>query len=278
MDNSKSYSLRSLVVIIIFMALLAILVNACFYFGLKQLAGGISPESDMRFVIPVFNIEIVTQSFSDIAKNLNLLSDNFFVWVAPITVSFFLIAAILLWLIMKISVSSLFSSAASFSETSFQKSSKNISASELSKTSQREDKKNHADYRLEQERQRRLFLHFLSVLQREGRILDFFSEDLTLYDDEQIGAAVRSIQEDCKKTVEKYIAPAPVLNKEEGDVVEIEVGFDPDAIKLIGNVSGNPPFKGVLRHKGWKAGKKDIPKLSDVLDSSIIAPAEVEIE
>jgi len=146
------------------------------------------------------------------------------------------------------------------------------------KAGQREDKKDHADRRIEQDRQRRLFLHFLSVLQREGRILDFFSEDLTLYDDEQIGAAVRSIQEECKRTVEKYLSPVPVLNKEEGDLVNIEAGFDPDSIKLTGNVSGQPPFKGILRHRGWRAGKKDVPKLSDVIDSSIITPAEVEIE
>ncbi len=142
----------------------------------------------------------------------------------------------------------------------------------------RDTKKDYADQKIEQERKRRLFLHFLSVLQREGRLLDFFAEELELYDDEQIGAAVRSIQEDCKKTVNKYLAPAPVIDKEEGEEVDIPSGFDPDAIKLTGNVSGEPPFKGILRHRGWKASKKDLPKLSDVLDPSIIVPAEVEIE
>ncbi|MGD9732656.1 MAG: DUF2760 domain-containing protein [Desulfamplus sp.] len=272
LERSKSYSLRSLVVIIIFMAFLAILVNAGFYFGLKQLVGSMSPESDMKLIIPGFNVKIVTQSVSDIAKNLNILSENFFVWVVPSTAGFFLTASLLLWFIMKISVSSLFSSPAS-SDAASNKSSK---SQVLEK--EKADKKDHADHRLEQERQRRMFLHFLSVLQREGRLLDFFSEDLTLYDDEQIGGAVRSIQEDCKKTVEKYLAIEPVLNKEEGEVVEIEAGFDPNAVKLTGNVSGEPPFKGILRHRGWKAGKKDTPKLSDVLDSSIIAPAEVEVE
>ncbi len=268
-NSSKVYSLRSLVVIIIFMALLTILVNVGFYFGLKHLVGSISSESDIRFVIPGFNVEIITQNLSDIVKNLNLLSENFFVWVSPVIATFFFISALLLWLVMKISLSSLFSP--SFSEIPSTKPSK-------SDTLDKDDRKDHADQRMEHERQRRMFLHFLSVLQREGRLLDFFSEDLTLYDDEQIGAAVRSIQEDCKKTVYKYLALTHVLNKEEGEFVEIEAGFDPNAIKLTGNVSGNPPFKGILRHKGWKAGKRDIPKLSDVLDSSIIAPAEIEIE
>ncbi len=57
----------------------------------------------------------------------------------------------------------------------------------------------------------------------------------------------------------------------------IEPGFDIDSIKLIGNVSGEPPFKGVLKHRGWKAGKNEIPKLSDIQDAGIIIPAEVEI-
>jgi hypothetical protein len=48
-------------------------------------------------------------------------------------------------------------------------------------------------------------------------------------------------------------------------------------IKLIGNVSGEPPFQGVIRHRGWKARKKDIPELSGDLDSTLIVPAEVEI-
>ncbi len=278
LDSVRAYSLRTLVIITLFMVMLTILVDAGLYWVIKQLLVAMSPDSNLRLVIPGFDIEIMIQSLSDITKNLNLLSDNFFVWVVPVTAMFFMMSSILLWFVIKISVSSIFSSSICLPETSISKSSKNRSESDVVKVGQREDKKDHADRRIEQDRQRRLFLHFLSVLQREGRILDFFSEDLTLYDDEQIGAAVRSIQEECKRTVEKYLSPVPVLNKEEGDLVNIEAGFDPDSIKLTGNVSGQPPFKGILRHRGWRAGKKDVPKLSDVIDSSIITPAEVEIE
>ncbi len=118
----------------------------------------------------------------------------------------------------------------------------------------------------------------MSVLQREGRLLDFFDEDLNEYDDEQIGMAVRSIHEDCKKSIKKYIDLKPVIDKKEDDNIVIEPGFDMDSIKLVGNVSGEPPFQGIVRHPGWKAGKKEVPQLSDVQDSSIISPAEVEIQ
>ncbi|MCK5696183.1 MAG: DUF2760 domain-containing protein, partial [Desulfobacula sp.] len=139
-------------------------------------------------------------------------------------------------------------------------------------------KKDFVDQKIEQDRKRRLFLHSLSVLQRDGRLLDFFDEDLSLYEDDQIGAAVRSVQEDCKKTIKQYIDLKPVMEKEEGEMVTIEPGFDIDSIKLVGNVSGEPPFEGILKHRGWKAGKKEIPKLSDIQDVAIITPAEVEIQ
>ncbi|MFP4477429.1 MAG: DUF2760 domain-containing protein [Desulfatibacillaceae bacterium] len=121
-------------------------------------------------------------------------------------------------------------------------------------------------------------LHMLSILQREGRLLDFLSEDLEQYDDDQIGAAVRGIQESCKKVMEKHLSPEPVMSREEGDEVVVEPGFDPDSVKLVGNVSGQPPFKGVLRHRGWRAGKFDLPTFHTHGDPRIMAPAEVEVE
>lgn len=142
---------------------------------------------------------------------------------------------------------------------------------------QSENKSEFIDQRIEQERKSRLFLHMMSILQREGRLLDFFDQDLNQYDDEQIGSAVRSIQDDCKKAIKKYIDPRPIIDSEEGELVIIEKGFDMNAIHLVGNVVGDPPFKGFLRHQGWKAGKKGLPKLLDVQDATIITPAEVKI-
>lgn len=128
------------------------------------------------------------------------------------------------------------------------------------------------------EEDRRRFLHFLSVLQREGRLLDFFNEDLSLYEDEQIGSAVRGIHENCKKALKKYLDPVPVTEMEEGSDIVIEEGFDPDVFKLVGNVTGNPPFKGIVRHRGWKVAKPGMPELSKVKDASVIAPVEIEIQ
>ncbi len=129
---------------------------------------------------------------------------------------------------------------------------------------------------LDRENQRRT-LHLLSLLQREGRLVDFLEENLKDYDDAQIGAAVRSIQENCQKTLKKYLKIEAVIDREEDEEIAVEKGFDASAIKLTGNVSGEPPFKGTLQHRGWRVGQFDLPTLSGSPDPAVIAPAEVEI-
>lgn len=132
--------------------------------------------------------------------------------------------------------------------------------------------------RIEENMKKRLFVHLLSTLQKEGRLLDFFNEQLDQYDDAQIGAAVRQVHDNCTKTLGKYLNLEPVMDENEGEPVTVEEGFDPAAVKLTGNVVGDPPFKGILRHRGWKTSKLDIPTLSKQENPGIIAPAEVEIE
>lgn len=129
---------------------------------------------------------------------------------------------------------------------------------------------------LERENRRRT-LHVLSLLQREGRLVDFLAENLKDYEDAQIGAAVRSIQENCQKALKKYLKIEAVIDKEEGEDITVEKGFDASAVKLTGNVTGEPPFTGALQHRGWRVGKFDLPTLSGSPDPSVIAPAEVEI-
>ncbi len=128
-----------------------------------------------------------------------------------------------------------------------------------------------------QKQHQRYYLHLLSVLQRQGRLLDFLEEDLGEYSNEQVGAAVRSVHENCGKAIEKYLAPRSILTEEEGAEITVNSDFDPSAIKLTGKVTGDPPFKGTLRHGGWRAGKLDLPVLSDSGDPRIIAPAEIEV-
>jgi hypothetical protein len=134
-----------------------------------------------------------------------------------------------------------------------------------------------SDQKESEEMTQRVFLHLVAVLQKEGRLLDFFSENLAQYNDDQIGAAVRNIHENCKKALDKYLEPQAVVEQNEGDEISVATDFDPNALKLVGNVTGQPPFKGVVRHRGWRARKIDIPTFSGQRDARIIAPAEIEI-
>ncbi|MCR4290892.1 MAG: DUF2760 domain-containing protein [Candidatus Scalindua sp.] len=121
-------------------------------------------------------------------------------------------------------------------------------------------------------------LQTLVVLQRKGRLIDFLQENLSEYDDAQIGAAVRSIHSGCKETLSKYIDLKPIFEDEEGKEVTVDEGFDSRAIQLTGNVKGNPPFKGILRHRGWRAVKVQVPQLTSQEEgNNILAPAEIEI-
>jgi hypothetical protein len=119
-------------------------------------------------------------------------------------------------------------------------------------------------------------LRLLAALQEEGRLVDFFTEDITPYSDEQIGAATRGIHASCRKALHSTVTVEPVMVGEEGTTVTVPAGFDPAAIRLVGDVTGTPPFTGVLRHAGWRATAVNLPRRSGQ-DPKVIAPAEVEI-
>jgi hypothetical protein len=120
-------------------------------------------------------------------------------------------------------------------------------------------------------------LRLLSLLQQEGRFVDFLKEDIDGYSDAQVGAAVRSIHAGCRKALSERIELERIFTAEDGTEVVVEAGFDPAAVRLTGNVSGTPPFRGTLQHAGWRAAKVSLPQSPGEVDATIIAPAEVEI-
>jgi hypothetical protein len=120
-------------------------------------------------------------------------------------------------------------------------------------------------------------VQMLALLQRDGRLIDFLAENISPYPDAQLGAAVRTIHEACRKVLERYVKLEPILSSEEGQPVTVQGGFDPAAIKLLGNVSGEPPIRGLLRHKGWHVKEVNLPPLPQGSGRLVIAPAEVEL-
>ena len=122
-------------------------------------------------------------------------------------------------------------------------------------------------------------LLLLGMFQREGRLVDFLRESIDGYEDAAIGAAVRDIHRGLKKVLDEHFKVEPVVPGEENETITVEADeFDPKRIRLVGNVGGGkPPFKGVLRHHGWRAAQVTMPDLTDGLDPSVVAPAELEI-
>lgn len=121
-------------------------------------------------------------------------------------------------------------------------------------------------------------LTLLAALQREARLVDLIQEPLDQYTDAQIGAAARDVLRNAAKTLERFFGLRPVVQAEEGNTVEVPRGFDPNRYRLVGQVVGDPPYRGQLVHPGWEASRCELPRWTGAESAAwIIAPAEVEI-
>jgi hypothetical protein len=135
----------------------------------------------------------------------------------------------------------------------------------------------------EEERHREIdahVVHFLGLLQEKGRLVDFVMDDITAYDNEQVGAAARVVHQGCAQVVKEHLGIGPVHSGAEGAPVTLENGYDPIRYRAIGKLTGSPPFSGTLLHHGWKADKVELPRLAEtppVAVDWVIAPAEVEV-
>jgi hypothetical protein len=121
-------------------------------------------------------------------------------------------------------------------------------------------------------------LRLLTLMQRgDGRFLDFVLEDVTGAGDDQIVAAVRAMQPIWQRTLREHLVLEPVRTETEGSTVEVGPGFDPSAILLTGNVTGQPPYRGTLKHPGWRVREIKLPPLPQGQDEFVVMPAEVEL-
>ena len=120
-------------------------------------------------------------------------------------------------------------------------------------------------------------LFVLSVLQQDGRLIDFLQQDVAAFSDEEVGTAARVVHGGCRKALQRLVTTTPVLKESEGAIVTVPAGFDANRIRLTGNVTGQAPFKGTLKHHGWITTDLKFPTLSESIDYRVIAPAEVEL-
>lgn len=120
-------------------------------------------------------------------------------------------------------------------------------------------------------------LFLLSALQREARLIDFLRQDVAEFSDQDVGAAARVVHGGARKVLDQYFTFEPASREPEGSPLTVPAGFDPQRIRLTGNVTGQPPFRGTLKHHGWVATSSRLPDPSDAIDPRVIAPAEVDL-
>ncbi|MBY0514321.1 MAG: DUF2760 domain-containing protein, partial [Gemmataceae bacterium] len=120
-------------------------------------------------------------------------------------------------------------------------------------------------------------LRMLALLQAESRLVDFLMEDVQPFTDAQIGQAVREVHKKARAALLQHATLVPVLNGTEGDTTVVPKGFDPSVIRVVGNVTGEPPFKGEINHVGWRVKELKLAAPPEGADEFVIQPAEVQI-
>jgi hypothetical protein len=118
-------------------------------------------------------------------------------------------------------------------------------------------------------------LQLLSLLQREGRFVDFVEQEITAFGDADIGAAARLVHEGCRRALHAHGRIVSVRSEAEGAPLTLERAL-PD-VKLVGNVAGSAPYRGVLRHRGWRVEELTLPRSIGAHDPKLVAPAELEL-
>ncbi len=120
-------------------------------------------------------------------------------------------------------------------------------------------------------------LRMLTLLQAEARLVDFLMEEIQGLADAQIGQAVREVHKKARAALSQHAVIEPVLSGNEGDNATVPRGFDPSAIRVVGNVTGQPPFTGQINHPGWRVKELKLAPLPEGADSFVLQPAEVQI-
>ena len=120
-------------------------------------------------------------------------------------------------------------------------------------------------------------LQLLALFQREGRLVDFLQQEIASFSDADVGVAARVVHDGCRKALRTHASVEPVRTEAEGERLTVAAGFPVDEIKLVGDVKGQPPYTGVLRHRGWRATKIVLPQIVGEHDAHVLAPAELEV-
>ena len=109
-------------------------------------------------------------------------------------------------------------------------------------------------------------------------VVDFIQEPLEGYSDAEIGAAARDVHRQCGAVLKRLFDLQPVVGDEEGAAIEVPPGFETGMYHLVGNVTGNPPYRGKLVDPGGPAARvRRAEGTGSPAAARIVAPVEVEV-
>ena len=120
-------------------------------------------------------------------------------------------------------------------------------------------------------------VQLLALLQREARLVDFLQEDLAAYSDAQVGAAARDVHGRCRVALGRYVQLEPLAAEDEGESRTVSAATDPSTTRIVGNVPAQGSARGIVRHRGWRAVRVELPSLPATQARHVVAPAEVEV-
>lgn len=120
-------------------------------------------------------------------------------------------------------------------------------------------------------------LRLLALLQAESRLIDFLMENISAAPDAQVGLAVKDIHRKAQAVLKQHLVLEPVLAGNEGETISVAKGFDPSAVRVLGNVTGEPPYSGELQHPGWRVKEIKLSPPPKGADEFVLQPAEVQI-
>ena len=87
-----------------------------------------------------------------------------------------------------------------------------------------------------------------------------------------------TLHDQCREALARYVRLAPVIDGVEGTQASVAgiAAADPRRGEVHRQRAGAAAARGILRHKGWRAEKVELPAPKP--GTTVIAPAEIEIE
>ena len=120
-------------------------------------------------------------------------------------------------------------------------------------------------------------LAVLSLLQREGRLIDFLQEDVAAFSDAEVARPPWVVHAGCRRH-SRITSPSNRRSRTpKARRSKCRRALTPAIAAMTGNVAGQPPFRGTLKHHGWAATSVRLPAVSEALDPRVLVAAEVEL-